>query len=955
MKTKLGVLIILLAAALARAQTNNLTALLQQGLFEEQANGNLDAAILDYQSLATQFDKDRQIAATAVFRLGECYRMQGKTNEAAAEYQRILTDFPDQTTLATLSRQDLTGLGIFAQASASTSITSSAVLDNLQSQYVLLKAQLEQARQETNDEVVAELFNDNKELAEGLRLELSMDTPYQAALQDAKASGHPEQVADAERNLKEHEQQVEKARQQILDFQEIRLQSLESAIKQARAGQTAQPPTASGVSPTLSDEDQEIQRIQTMIQNSPDLINAPVNGSTPLEKAAANGWLKVAAFLLDHGADVNARRGTALFDAVQAGNRAMVEFLLAHGADVNAEQENGDTPLAIAARKGFQAVTETLLASHADVNAQNNSGTATLAWTPLVSAMRGGNLKIVQMLLAAGAKVNLKDSNGETVLNYAIGTSPEIVQALLNAGTDPNTEDAIGRTPLSCAVERDSPQVVKMLLAAKADPNAGTLDAPLLCAIHSKDAASAELLLQAGANPNAKELMSWAISFGNSEYPQGTSVTPLFLAVLNKQFPMAQLLLKFKADPNDSQTDGNPVLFDALGDTNILAALLDAGGKADSRTSYGWPLLDGAVSEKNFTAVQMLLLHGANASVRSAPDAETGYTPLHIAALQLADPKIFELLLDNHADPNVRGSDGKTPLDLLKETIGQGSPAGQMVNGISPEDEEKAKLAAQLADLLRQHGALDNLPDWNSIKVSRPSANFSMIIFQKSTNDWNHFTLLELLGEMRNGFESPSSGFPDLAHLVIVRPGQTGAETQKIKVNLLNATNGIDCSKDIPLQFGDTVEIPEREHTLAAPEIFLTKDQAATIMDYLKSRAGNVTLIVDGGQTVQLPLEPLYASSIGHVLQGNAAQAVLTSDSDLSRIKVTRRNPSTGRTDEWILDCSDHQSPNNGGLNYGVVILNDNVNFSASNQNAPLVSSGLWLRNGDVIEVPEKP
>lgn len=111
MKTKICFFIVLLAATLAGAQTNNLTTLLQQGLFEEQANRNLDAAIADYQSLAAQFDKDRQLAATAVFRLGECYRMQGKTNEAALEYQRIVNEFSDQTSLATLSRQNQAGLG----------------------------------------------------------------------------------------------------------------------------------------------------------------------------------------------------------------------------------------------------------------------------------------------------------------------------------------------------------------------------------------------------------------------------------------------------------------------------------------------------------------------------------------------------------------------------------------------------------------------------------------------------------------------------------------------------------------------------------------------------------------------------------------------------------------------------------------------------------------------------
>ncbi len=106
---RLFILVFSLAgAAVSRAQTNNLTSLLQQGLLEEQANGNLDAAIADYRSLALEFDKDRQLAATAVFRLGECYRAQGKTNEAAAQYRhRILREFPEMDKLATMSRQNV--------------------------------------------------------------------------------------------------------------------------------------------------------------------------------------------------------------------------------------------------------------------------------------------------------------------------------------------------------------------------------------------------------------------------------------------------------------------------------------------------------------------------------------------------------------------------------------------------------------------------------------------------------------------------------------------------------------------------------------------------------------------------------------------------------------------------------------------------------------------------------
>ena len=822
MKTKLCLGILLVAAAILHAQTNSLTALLQQGLFEEQANRNLDAAIADYQTLATQFDKDRQLAATAVFRLGECYRAQGKTNEAAVQYQRVLRDFSDQQTLATLSRQDLTGMGFESSPAASAG------------------------------------------------------------------------------------------------FAQSRTASLE--------------------------EQAEIQRIQTMIQNSPDLINAPDgDGHTPLEKAAIHGWLKVAAFLLDHGAEVNARGGAAVFDATDAGNRAMVEFLLSRGANVNAKGNGGFTALQQAARHGFQAVAEVLLANHADVNVQDSGGA-----TALCSAASSGQLKIVQMLLAAGANPNLKDGNGRTVLNFAVKTSPEIFQALLAAGTNPNTENADGRTPLSYAVERDGPQVVKMLLAAKADPNGGKLDAPLLCAIHQQDTVSAKMLLEAGANPNAKGEVDWQPSWNWHVVPLPPpvmspwhgSATPLWLAVATKQLPMVQLLLKFKADPNDTQIGNEFLLFDALGNTNMLGALLDGGAKPDALDNIvnqrATPL-EYAARAGNAAAVEILLRHGADPNFRDLD----GDTPLHYAASNDAPSRqVFELLLSHDANPNVRNHDDKTPLDLIKDKeqpfqpdfgrpmrLGSAPPPGAYPR---PADAaEPAALAGQLAALLRQHGALDVLPDWDRITVSRPANHFSATVFQRGTNDWNHFTLLELLYQIDyfGNYYKQRISFPDLTRVLIVRPTGNGAKSQRITVNLLNGTNGVDCARDVRLKFGDVVEIPEREHSLAETGCFLSGDQAMTILNHFRSRAGTAKLIVAGGQTVELPLQPFF-SQIGQVLSRDNARAALTSNSDLSRVKVTRRDPETGKTDEWTLDCSNQ-----------------------NNQGVP----DLWLRAGDVIEVPMKP
>src|SRR5258707_4852534 len=119
MKTKLLMIGILVATtALLPAATNDLGTALQKGLFEEEANHNLSAAIQAYQSVVTQLDEDRNLAATAVFRLGECFRKQGKTNDAIAQYQRILRDFSDQPTLVAPSRAKLAPLGSPATFSA---------------------------------------------------------------------------------------------------------------------------------------------------------------------------------------------------------------------------------------------------------------------------------------------------------------------------------------------------------------------------------------------------------------------------------------------------------------------------------------------------------------------------------------------------------------------------------------------------------------------------------------------------------------------------------------------------------------------------------------------------------------------------------------------------------------------------------------------------------------------
>jgi ankyrin repeat protein len=726
---KLTLLILMLANAMASAQSSNLTSLLQQGLLEEQANGNLNAAIADYKSLAEEFDKNRQLAATAAFRLGECYRAQGKTNEAVAQYQRILREFPDEQTLANMSRQNLMGLGV--------ALSQAAVAPKT-------------------------------ELANG--------------------------------------------------------------------------------------EDKEIQRIQQMMQNSPDLVD-----KGELDHAANSGELRVTAFILDHGADVNGsdNGGPPLCQAVDGGQKAMVELLLSRGADVNARARDGSgaTALLKATANGYQAVVEVLLAHKADVNAHY---TGMNSFTPLHIAARRG------------------DSN--------------LIKAFLDAGANPNSVDADGQTPLGQAIESGHLEIAKALLAAKADPNRFTKRSPLMIAIHQKDADAVELLLTAGANPNTASDGQWTPGYGNH-----TTVTPLWLAINSDQIPMVKLLLEFKVD-----ADGMP-LFGAIFNPGILAMLLDAGAKADYRAPSGrTPLLWASMS---------------------------GISPR-----PLPDRKVFELLLDHHADPNARDNEGETPLSLVSRSKDTNAP--------------------QIAALLRQYGAVENPANWDRIEVNRLSGLDPFVVFRKGSNDWNHFTLLEtILDYYETGFKYRSLGspgmessifdhqipgglplpkprentmpFPDLTHVVIVRPSHDSTNLTRITVNFGDSPNVVETSKDVSLEFGDMVEIPQRDHSLGDSPWRLTDNQISSMTDYLHGTAHLVTR----DQKADLPLDPYgNASCIEPVLGQPEARRLLLTSSDLSHVKVTRHDSKSGKESEWIVDCTTSQP----------------------------ADAQIRLRDGDVIDVPEK-
>ncbi|MFC1766407.1 tetratricopeptide repeat protein, partial [Planctomycetota bacterium] len=84
----------------------NAGVLLQSGLYKEDVNGDLEAAIGIYERVLKDFPEDRAHAAKALLHIGLCYEKLGK-QEAQKAYHRLINEFADQSESVRIARRQL--------------------------------------------------------------------------------------------------------------------------------------------------------------------------------------------------------------------------------------------------------------------------------------------------------------------------------------------------------------------------------------------------------------------------------------------------------------------------------------------------------------------------------------------------------------------------------------------------------------------------------------------------------------------------------------------------------------------------------------------------------------------------------------------------------------------------------------------------------------------------------
>ncbi|KAK3364612.1 ankyrin repeat-containing domain protein [Lasiosphaeria hispida] len=317
---------------------------------------------------------------------------------------------------------------------------------------------------------------------------------------------------------------------------------------------------------------------------------------------------------------------TALYQATDAQQDAVVTFLLQSGANPNALGEEYGNALTASAFDGTTAILRTLIQWGAIVDAPEGY--------PLQTAAFNGHTEIVQILLDHGANPNAYSTkiNPGTALQAAcVVGNTDIARILIAKGAHPDYGAGDFSNPLTGATSNGHGEIVELLLQARANPNVfGGQDGstPLVNACLSLQAKYIDLLVRYGAVVDQKD---------------PDEDTPLIVSALVGDSECVKVLLNYRADINLGGKHHGSALHAAAsrGHVETCKLLLENGAAVNKRGGPYDSVLQAAAASGSSECVKLIL---ANKKVDINAQGGQYFTALHAAAVQEDDGSLRQLL-----------------------------------------------------------------------------------------------------------------------------------------------------------------------------------------------------------------------------------------------------------------------------------------------------------------------
>jgi ankyrin repeat protein len=250
--------------------------------------------------------------------------------------------------------------------------------------------------------------------------------------------------------------------------------------------------------------------------------------------------------------------------------------------------------------------------------------------------------------------------------------SSKLVELMLNYETDPNSKNREGKTALFEAIQSNRIDLMTLLLDHGANPNLpgpkhllwpSTYQPKALKLMLSRgaDAKKTPGIMELAAGIKNLESISILLDAGVSPNIKKDGIyTPLCSAIRDNSVEIVALLLANAANPNLKASEYPAFKCVTHHRTHLLPRLVAAG--ADLHSPKG--IIEKAVEHNNREALMYLLKNGVSPNDKS----DKGYTPL-TTAIREDRIEIVDVLLNNGADPTVRGQDWPICMAVKRPTI----------------------------------------------------------------------------------------------------------------------------------------------------------------------------------------------------------------------------------------------------------------------------------------------